>query len=222
MSMRMDQESPLYYFNRYGIIFYRDSQKILSSEELSTLNDKVYGFSSEGFYQLEKIFITKDIREVEWNGLGRYNFKRFEVDSENKVFQEINGILYSKKGYDRHGNTHRKKMIELVACPTNVINHNVHPETIRIANCAFKGTKITNLSLPNTLEEIGTNAFYFADELKYVEIPINISRIESQLTRKQLLIGFDNHQFESWDKLFDYMIENGYEKKDNKIIKKKR
>lgn len=220
--MRMDLESPLYYINRYGILFYKDSQKILSSEELSASSDKMHGFSSEGFYQLEIIVLTKDIREVEWNGLGRFNFKRFEVDPENKVFQVINGVLYTNKGYDRYGNTQRKKMIELVACPTNVISHNVQPGTIRIANCAFKGTKITNLSLPNSLEDIGTNAFYFADELKHIEIPITIHKIESQLTKKTLLIGYNNHQFESWVKLFDYMIENGYEKKDNKIIKRKR
>ena len=50
-------------------------------------------------------------------------------------------------------------MIELVACSTNVINHNVQLRTIRIANCAFKGTRITNQNLPSSLEEIGTNVF---------------------------------------------------------------
>ena len=111
-------------------------------------------------------------------------------------------------------------MKELVACPTNVYSHDVIYGTTRIANCAFKGSCIANLSLPSTLEEIGTNAFYFADQLKSIEIPSSIRMIEPQLTRTQLLIRFDNHQFESWDNLFSYMLNNGFEN-NNKIKKQK-
>ena len=215
-------ETPLYYFNKYGLIFYMSSDRVLSSDELSAGDNCINGFSSEGLFQLEKIVLNPDVTSVLWNGLGRYSFNCFEVAPENPVFEEIEGVLYTKKGYDRRGDTNRKKMKELVACPTNVYSHNVKSGTTRIANCAFKGSCISNLSLPSTLEEIGTNAFYFANQLKIIEIPLSIRKIEPQKeSRVQLIIRFDNHQFESWDKLFSYMLENGFEKKNNKIIKTK-
>lgn len=214
-------DSPLFYSNHYGLVFYKSSDKELSSDELSTGDNCINGFSSEGFFQLEKIVLTQDVTSVKWNGLGRHRFNRFEVDPDNPVFEVFDRVLYTKKGYNRQGDSSRKKMKELVACPTNVFCHNVKDGTTRIANCAFKGSCISNLSLPGTLKEIGTNAFYFADQLKLIEIPLSIRLIEPQLKRTKLLIRFDNHQFESWDKLFSYMLENGYEKKNNKIIKAK-
>jgi len=217
--MSNNNDTPLYYSNKYGLIFYKSSEKVLSSDELSTADNHINGFFSEGFYHLEKIVLTQDVTSVIWNGLGRHSFNCFEVDPNNPVFEVYDGVLYTKKGYDRQGNTNRKKMRELVACPTNVSNHKVIHGTTRIANCAFKGSCIANLSLPSTLEEIGTNAFYFADQLKSIEIPSSIRIIEPQLTRTQLLIRFDNHQFESWDNLFSYMLDNGFEKKNNKIKK---
>ena len=214
-----NNDTPLNYSNKYGLIFYKGSDRVLSSEELSTGDNCINGFSSEGFFQLEKIVLNHDVTSVIWNGLGRHCFNRFEVAPENLVFEAIGGVLYTKRGYDRQGKTHRKKMKELVACPTNVCSHNVIHGTTRIANGAFKGSRISNLSFPSTLEEIGTNAFYFANQLKSIEIPLSIRIIEPQLTRTQLLIRFDNHQFKSWDNLFSYMLDNGFEKKNNKIKK---
>lgn len=219
--MSNNNDTPLYYSNKYGLIFFKSSDRALSSEDLTTGENCINGFSSEGFFQLEKIVLNHDVTSVVWNGLGRHNFNRFEVAPENLVFEAIDGVLYTKRGYDRQGKTHRKKIKELVACPTNVCCHNVIHGTTRIANCAFKGSCISNLCFPSTLEEIGTNAFYFANQLKSIEIPLSIRIIEPQLTRKQLLIRFDNHQFVSWNALFGYMLENGFEKKNN-IIKKQK
>lgn len=219
--MNNNIDSPLFYSNHYGLVFYKSSGKVLSSDDLSTGDNCINGFSSEGLFQLEKIFLSQDVRSVIWNGLGRHSFNRFEVDPDNPVFEVFDRVLYTKKGYNRQGDSSRKKLKELVACPTNVHNHKVKDGTTRIANCAFKGSCISNLSLPSTLEEIGTNAFYFANQLKSIEIPLSIRIIEPQLTRTQLLIKFDNNPFESWDKLFSYMLKNGYEKKNHKIIKTK-
>lgn len=168
------------YLKRYGIYIQKSSSPIVSSEDLTDEIHYLNGNSSEGYSELEEIIITKDIDRVEWNGLGRCRFKKFKVVPENKVFCEMDGVLYTQKGYDRKGDTHRKHMIELVACPTNVSTHNVMPGTIRIANCAFKGSNIETLQLPNTLEEIGVNAFYLAPNLKYLKLPMSIRKIEAQ------------------------------------------
>lgn len=218
--MNNKKDTPIYYSNHYGLVFYKSSDRVLSSEELSVTKDCMNGFSSEGLCQLEKILITKDVKCVEWNGLGRFSFRKFEVSKDNPIFQEIDGLLYTQKGYDRHGNTTKKMMIELVACPTNIVSHNVMYGTIRIANCAFKGSHISTITLPNTLKEIGTNAFYFADRIESIDIPMSVQKIESQLARSSFLIKYDDHQFQSWEDLFKYMVEHGFVMKDNKIVKK--
>lgn len=212
-------EFPLYYNQKYGLIFYKTSNHKLTSDYFSSDPTKFNGFDTEGYYQLQTIFFSKDIREVEWNGLGRYNFNSFEVDSENPIFQQFDGILYTKKGYDRHGNINRKRMIELVACPTNIISHNVILGTIRIANCAFKGTHISKLTFPNTLEEIGVNAFYFTDRLKSIAIPDSIRKIEQQKESSIDTIIYDYHIFHNWNDLFDYMIGHGFKKENGNIVR---
>lgn len=219
--MKYRKDTPLYYTNYYGLIIYKSSDKILSSEELSPNDNSMHGFTSEGFYQLEKIVLTKDIKKVEWNGLGRYRFKKFEVALDNPVFQEIDGILYTRKGHDRYGITRRTKMIELVACPTDVTTHHVMQGTIRIANCAFKGSRVSNLFIPDSVEEIGTNAFYFADNLKTIEIPLSLKKLEPQISRTPLIIRYRGKEFDSWNNLFVYLLDNGFEYKFNKIVKGK-
>ena len=168
------------YCKQYGIYVNKSSASVLTSNELSDDIHSLSGNSSEGFCDLEEIIITKDVDNVEWNGLGRCRFRKFRVDPENRVFCEEDGVLYTQKGYNRKGETNKKHMIELVACPTNVLSHDVKPGTKRIANCAFKGTKIETLNLPDTLEEIGVNAFYLTPNLKYLKIPMSIRKIEAQ------------------------------------------
>ena len=207
---------------RYGIYVETSSCPVCTSTDESgdiySLNGNLY----EGYYYLEKLIITKDICVVKWNGLGRCNFKSFEVSEGNKIFQAIDGVLYTQKGYDRNGKTDRKHMIELVACPTNVKNHVVVSGTTRIANCAFKGSLIENLDLPDTLEEIGVNSFYLTPNLKHLKLPLSIRKIESQDVGMSgdasPIIEFNGHHFTNWEELFGYMLQNGFEKKSGNVI----
>ena len=112
-------------------------------------------------------------------------------------------------------------MIELVACPTNVISHHVMNGTIRIANCAFKGSHIEKIELPYTLEEIGTNAFYFANNLHFLELPKSIRIIEPQKDVSNLSITYNNLKFDSWKELFSHILNHGFELKDHKYQRKK-
>lgn len=208
---------------RYGYFVAKSSKPILTSEDLT--DDILYlnGNSSEGFCDLEEIIITKDVGKVEWNGLGRYRFRRFKVVPENKIFCEVDGVLYTRKGYDREGDTHRKQMIELVACPTNVPTHIVMPGTKRIANCAFKGSMIETLQLPDTLEEIGVNAFYLTPNLKYLKLPMSIRKIYAQDVGKSgdisPQIEYETHRFNNWEELYEYMLKNGFKKNNGNIVR---
>ena len=89
--------------NKYGILIYKDSETELSSDDISDEDYVIDGFQTDGYFHLEKLFVTKDVRIVKWNGLGRFQFSKFEVAPANKVFQSINGVLYTKKGYNRMG-----------------------------------------------------------------------------------------------------------------------
>lgn len=210
---------------RYGIYVETSSCPVCFSSELTgdiySLNGNLY----EGYFNLEKLQITKDVCEVKWNGLGRCKFKKFEVSQDNSVFQSIDGVLYTKKGYDRSGKTDKKHMIELVACPTNVETHNVISDTIRIANCAFKGSLIETLNLPDTLEEIGVNAFYMTPNLKHLKLPLSIRKIESQDVGMSgdasPSIEYNGQNFTNWEALYEYMLRSGFEKKNGNIVKRK-
>ena len=208
---------------RYGVYIQKSSSSTLTSDDFSDATHSLNGNSSDGYSDLEEIIITKEISKVEWNGLGRCRFRKFKVDPENKVFCEADGVLYTQKGYDRKGDTQRKRMIELVACPTDVSTHNVMAGTIRIANCAFKGSQIETLILPDTLEEIGVNAFYLANQIKELEIPLSIRKIESQDVGKSGApspkIKYDGHVFLNWEDLYTYMCEHGFERKYGNVIK---
>lgn len=220
-----DRTNSVNSLKRYGIYITISSAKVLKSDHLSNDIQSLSGNDSEGYYNLEEIIITKDVNKVEWNGLGRCRFRKFNVVPENNVFCEVDGVLYTQKGFDRKGDTHRKHMIELVACPTNVTHHDVMPGTMRIGNCAFKGSRIESLNLPDTLEEIGVNAFYHTPNLKYLKLPISLRKIEAQdvglsgdLSPQ---IEYDSHSFMSWDSLYKYMLEKGFDKKNGNIVNRK-
>lgn len=209
-------------YKRYGYYVNKNTSPVLTSEELS--NDKGYlsGNSSEGNIFMEKIIINKCVTNVEWNGLGRDSFNRFEVEEDNEVFCEHEGVLYTKKGYNRNGKIN-KNMVELVACPTNIKEHNIAPGTTRIANCAFKGSKIEQLTIPDTLKEIGVNAFYRVDQLKSLELPLSIDKIESQNVgmsgASSPEIIYNKQIFKNWDALYVYMLKHGFEKKRGNIVR---
>ena len=105
----MEEKVLLDYQKRYGIIFLKKSGKVLSNEDLSENKTFLKGNETEGYDKLEKIILNKDVNKVIWNGLGRWAFKSFEVAPDNQIFQEFEGVLYTKKGYDRCGNNNRKK-----------------------------------------------------------------------------------------------------------------
>ena len=220
-----DRRSSLNSIKKYGVFVNKSSVSGISSKELSEDIHSISGNSSEGYCDLEEIIITKDVNKIEWNGLGRWKFRKFNVAPENKVFCEVEGVLYTQKGYDRNGSTDRKQMIELVACPTNVRSHDVIHGTKRIANCAFKGSLIETLNLPDTLEEIGVNAFYMTPNLKHLKLPLSIRKIESQDVGMSgdasPSIEYNGQNFTNWEALYEYMLRNGFEKKNGNIVKRR-
>ena len=77
------------------------------------------------------------------------NMVEINCDPENPVYTSIDGILYNRQRN------------ELVACPTNKTDEIVVPNFVkRIGPFSFEGRSITSVILPDSVEYIGSSAFY--------------------------------------------------------------
>lgn len=202
----------------YGLIKIVHSEAVVNMDD--NTNNMVSGTDTEGFVDMVELHVPDNVTSIKWNGLERVEFARFVVSNGNKVFQTKEGVLYTKKGYDREGNSRRKRMIELVACPTMIQHHVIMTGTKRIANCSFKDCKISSIILPEGLEEIGVNAFYMAYNLKSIVIPTSVKRIEPQSRESFSEIKYEDQLFGSWAEFLEFLLSNGFELKNGNIVKK--
>lgn len=87
--------------------------------------------------------------------------RQINVREGNQAYSSINGVLYTKD-YSK-----------LLLCPPNYsfTDFAVHEETKIIADSAFSNTKITTITLPSKVEEIGEKAFYNCGSLTSVSLP---------------------------------------------------
>ena len=105
--------------------------------------------------------------------------KRFIVHPDNPVFQDIDGVLFTRRGYNRDGKS-KYHWMELIAYPSNKGFDYIVPNGVtRLGNQSFKYTSISHLKLPTTLKEIGMNVFYGCKNLKELEIPTSVVKIEN-------------------------------------------
>lgn len=113
-----------------------------------------------------------------WNGvnaidsvIGRAGLEWLELTDDNPYFKTIDGILYSKDGY------------ELIKCPVDRIGD------IKIANCtvsiapmAFENSRILSVAFPDSLKDIKDKAFSNCKNLERVDFGYGIQYIGSSST----------------------------------------
>jgi hypothetical protein len=139
---------------------------------------EICGHPFEECDDLEELIIPETIRKIHWNGCGRAKLSKFTVHPDNPVFQDIEGVLYTRKGYNRDGKK-KYNWIELIAYPSGKGTEYKVPDGVtRLGNQSFKYTSISHLELPNTLREIGANVFYGCQYLKELEVPSSVIRDE--------------------------------------------
>lgn len=115
---------------------------------------------------VECIIIGACVERIDWNMYKCSKLQSIIVKDENKVYHDIDGVLFK-------GN-------ELIAFPQGRIGSYIVPYgTKSIGNHAFKSAKIEHIVLPNTLEEIGDNAFYECHNLKEIVLPQSIKRVKA-------------------------------------------
>ena len=89
-----------------------------------------------------------------------YNLTSFTVDPANPNYTAVNGILYNKN------------MTELVECPTAKTGDLTVPATVTaIDHDAFIGNHLLSVTLPDSLETIGSQAFWNSEYLTEIALP---------------------------------------------------
>lgn len=145
----------------YGLGNVRLSEKkIIIPSEIS-VDGEIYvvSFINRGVFEcmenLEELYIPSTILDMHWSFYKCHNLKSIHVDSQNEVYCDIDGVLFSKN---------RQK---LIAYP------NLHGETYAIPggtkiikDLAFKSCKnLKEVVIPPSVKEMGLNVFYGCDRL---------------------------------------------------------
>lgn len=176
----------------------------------------------EGCHCVVEVYLGADVAEFTKNytdGVALPNpfaacasFERFTVSADNPVFCDVNGVLFSKD------------QTVLVKAPQNygkgAKSYTVPSGVVAIAEVAFEGCVFfENITLPNTLEEIGEGAFGYCLSLKELAIPSGVINIgSSAFSRCTSLLSIDipssvtqigHHAFAECEKLSRVTIANG-------------
>ena len=82
-----------------------------------------------------------------------------EVDKNNKEYTSVDGVVFSKN------------MEKLVFFPAGKVGIYKIPEGVKaLEECAFDNSKLSGISIPNTLESIGYACFWKSENLENIEI----------------------------------------------------
>ena len=95
------------------------------------------------------------------------NLLNIVVDKQNPKYKDINGVLFSIDGKNLIG--FRIGRIGRYSIPMG---------TKKLNNCSFKYSHLSELEIPDSLEEIGSNVFYHCQFLKEIIVPDTIRKIE--------------------------------------------
>lgn len=156
-----------------------------------SIKEGVKAIEAEAFSycgSLEDLYMPESLEEINSQAFACcVSLKRLTIPSGVSVlamgaFDNCRGIRSisvdsdNEKYYDKGNCLIRKKSGELVlGCSTSII-----PEGVRtIGHSAFRGTRIGKITLPESLEIIGTMAFDDCAVLNSVEIPEGLTKIEN-------------------------------------------
>ncbi len=125
-----------------------------------------YAFSS---CSLKSISIPASVTSI---GKGAFSWcislKTINVDSANKVYKNVDGIIYTDEGKTLFLYPAEKNPLTSFAVPANVT---------KVGDYAFDSCTLESIVLPGGLREIGEGAFNCCDFLKSINIPASVTSI---------------------------------------------
>lgn len=157
---------------------------------------------------LKSVTIPASVKSIqEWPFSGCDNLENFIVDSNNKYYSEIDGILYDKSG------------TILIQYLKSHGGHYTIPEgVVQIAKGAFVDTGIETVTMPESLKIVGFSAFEGCEDLIDVDVPKNVKELDhfafaynSNLENIKLPEGLEiirNNVFNGCEKLKSIVIPN--------------
>ena len=128
------------------------------------------GFMAFDFcHSLITIEIPSSVTSIGYGAFGGCgNLKSIEVVENNENYMDDNGVLYSKDATQLIKYPEGKEEIEYTILNTTTI----------IEESAFSfNLSLTNVEIPNAVEEIGDNAFLYCEKLVEVKIPSSVINI---------------------------------------------
>ena len=112
--------------------------------------------------------------------LDNQNLKKISVDSNNKNYKDIDGVLFSKDG---------TKLIEY-PCGKSV-SYTIPESCEEIIYGAFGSSKLEHITMNEGLKKIGNNAFFNCIYLKELELPESLEEIGERAFGDLLLFSLD-------------------------------
>ncbi len=183
----------------------RNLNSVIVPKSLQTISKSAF----YACYSLKEFTITPNIKFIGNWALACKSLESIKVEDGNKQFKSINNILFSNDG------------TILLKYPSHKPdNHYIVPEGVKqIANAAFQDcSELQEISLPNSLEEIGDNAF-MNSQIRSVTVPNGVRKIgklafsqNTQLTKVTLpgsIERLGERAFTECHKLTDVSIEDG-------------
>lgn len=154
-SIEVDKDNP-YYASQNGVLHSKDGAEILYYPSALLAPEGV-------------LFVGDDVTDIccmRFSELTEH-IKRFSVDANNDIYQDIDGVLYSKDG----------KM--LLAYPPNcdAESYRIKPGTEIIAHAAFENSKLVTVEMPSSVKVVEANAFTGSATLASISLPNGLQEI---------------------------------------------
>ena len=118
---------------------------------------------------LKTIYIPQSINNIDAKAFTSSSLEEYIVDEKNTIYSTIDGLLYNKD------------KTELISCPSGFNGtdgeYTIPSGVTKIGYQAFYLSNLISITLADTIQTIGSEAFYDCDSLDGMYIPASVTEI---------------------------------------------